>query len=74
MKAIGESLRSKFYQSIGMKKEANYFNSGVMVMDLKKWRELDITSKCLVLANKYVDKLAFGDEAIMFGKACKTEI
>lgn len=65
IETIGDSLRSKFYKSLGMKEEARYFNSGVMVMDLKKWRELDITSKCLAWANKYVDKLAFGDEAIL---------
>jgi lipopolysaccharide biosynthesis glycosyltransferase len=62
---IGDSLRSTFYQSIGMKQTAKYFNSGVMLMDLKRWRELDITSQCLSFANKYVDRLTFGDEAIL---------
>lgn len=65
IETIAHSLRSTFYQSIGMKKEANYFNSGVMLMDLKKWRELDITSQCLSFANKYVDRVSFGDEAIL---------
>ncbi|WP_310487938.1 glycosyltransferase [Chamaesiphon sp. VAR_69_metabat_338] len=65
VETIADSLRSSFYQSIGMNKEAKYFNSGVMLMDLKKWRELDITAKCLAFANKYVDRLVFGDEAIL---------
>lgn len=65
IETIGDSLRSTFYKSIGMKESASYFNSGVMVMDLKKWREFDITSQCLAWANKYVDRLAFGDEAIL---------
>ncbi len=65
VETIADSLRSSFYQSIGMNKEAKYFNSGVMLMDLKQWRELDITAKCLAFANKYVDRLAFGDEAIL---------
>ncbi|AFY94771.1 glycosyltransferase family 8 protein [Chamaesiphon minutus] len=65
IETIGDSLRSKFYTSIGMKEEARYFNSGVMVMDLKKWRELDITTQCLDWANKYIDRLTFGDEAIL---------
>jgi lipopolysaccharide biosynthesis glycosyltransferase len=65
IKTIADSLRSTFYQSIGMSKEAKYFNSGVMLMDLKKWRELDITSQCLSFANKYVDRVSFGDEAIL---------
>ncbi|WP_309729978.1 glycosyltransferase [Chamaesiphon sp. OTE_75_metabat_556] len=65
VETIADSLRSSFYQSIGMNQEAKYFNSGVMLMDLKKWRELDITAKCLAFANKYVDRLAFGDEAIL---------
>ncbi|WP_373540733.1 glycosyltransferase family 8 protein [Chamaesiphon sp.] len=65
IETIADSLRSTFYQSIGMKKEANYFNSGVMLMDLKKWRELDITSQCLSFANKYVNRLSFGDEAVL---------
>ncbi len=65
IETIADSLRSTFYQSIGMNKEAKYFNSGVMLMDLKKWRELDITSQCLSFANKYVDRVSFGDEAIL---------
>ena len=65
IETIADSLRSTFYQSIGMKKSAKYFNSGVILMDLKKWRELDITSQCLSFANKYVDRLSFGDEAIL---------
>lgn len=65
IETISDSLRSTFYQSIGMKKEAKYFNSGVMLMDLKKWRELDITSQCLSFGNKYVDRVSFGDEAIL---------
>lgn len=62
---IGDSLKSAFYRSIGMKDTAKYFNSGVMLIDLEKWRNLDITSQCLSFANKYVDRLAFGDEAIL---------
>jgi lipopolysaccharide biosynthesis glycosyltransferase len=65
IETIADSLRSSFYQSIGIKKEAKYFNSGVMLMDLKRWRELDITAQCLAFANKYVDRVAFGDEAIL---------
>jgi lipopolysaccharide biosynthesis glycosyltransferase len=65
VETIADSLRSSFYQSIGMNKEAKYFNSGVMLMDLKRWRELDITAQCLAFANKYLDRLAFGDEAIL---------
>jgi lipopolysaccharide biosynthesis glycosyltransferase len=65
VETIADSLRSSFYQSIGMNKEAKYFNSGVMLMDLKKWRELDITAQCLAFANQYLDRLAFGDEAIL---------
>jgi lipopolysaccharide biosynthesis glycosyltransferase len=62
---IASSLRSDFYQSIGMNKDAKYFNSGIMVIDLKKWREQNITSQCLNFANKYADRLKFGDEAIL---------
>lgn len=65
VETIGSSLRSSFYQSIGMKSAARYFNSGVMLMDLKQWRDLDITHQCLAFANKYVDRVAFGDEAIL---------
>ena len=65
IESIGSSLRSKFYTSIGMKEEAPYFNSGVMMMDLIQWRQQDITKRCIEFADCYADRLVFADEAIL---------
>lgn len=41
-----DDLQSKWYKrKLGMKETSPYFNCGIMVMNLKKWREDDITSK-----------------------------
>jgi UDP-glucose:(galactosyl)LPS alpha-1,2-glucosyltransferase len=62
---IQSAFENKFFTSIGMKPEAKYFNSGVMLMDLEKWRQLDITKQCLKFANKYANVFTFADQAIL---------
>lgn len=37
-------------ETLGLKSYRDYFNSGVMVVDLEKWRELDISNRALQFA------------------------
>lgn len=44
--AASDDLQSKWYKKLlGMKTSSVYFNSGIMLFNLKKWREDDITEK-----------------------------
>ncbi|MEY2357583.1 glycosyltransferase family 8 protein [Lysinibacillus capsici] len=45
----------------------DYFNSGVMLVNLKKWREGDMLNKCLNYAFENKEKLRFPDQDILNG-------
>lgn len=47
--------------------EQNYFNSGVLLMNLKKWRKHGITKKILKFILKYPQKIRFADQDALNG-------
>jgi lipopolysaccharide biosynthesis glycosyltransferase len=63
--SIEWSLDREFFISLGLAKEAKYFNSGVMVMDLDKWRAANITGKCIEFADKYPNMLLAADQTVL---------
>jgi lipopolysaccharide biosynthesis glycosyltransferase len=42
-----------------------YFNSGVSLINLKAWRDLNLTAKFLSIADNYMDKLEWYDQDIL---------
>lgn len=59
------SLESNFFTSIGLDKEAKYFNAGVLLIDLDKWRALNITARCLEFADKNAKMLRTADQTVL---------
>ncbi|MDB4999241.1 MAG: glycosyl transferase, family 8 [Mucilaginibacter sp.] len=51
-------------QSIGLS-GCKYFNSGVLLINLKKWRVENITKKLISIALNYKDKLKFHDQDVL---------
>ena len=47
---------------LGLKSEDQYFNSGVMVLNLEKWRELALGAKAIEFIQNNHSKLRFGDQ------------
>jgi lipopolysaccharide biosynthesis glycosyltransferase len=43
----------------------SYFNAGLLLMDLDKWRKGNIYAKCLATAQKHADKITFHDQDIL---------
>lgn len=43
-------------------KQSFYFNSGVMLIDLKRWRKEKITEKVMTFINQYPEKLKYHDQ------------
>ncbi len=62
---IEDSLELNFFESLGFNREAKYFNSGVILIDLDKWRETDIIQRSIEFANKYPTKLKTADQTIL---------
>ncbi|HSN47285.1 MAG TPA: glycosyltransferase family 8 protein [Flavobacterium sp.] len=50
---------------IGLDPDISVFNSGILLMNLKVWREKDIKSQCLSFGKKYFDKLISHDQTIL---------
>lgn len=54
--------RSRF---IPQRSTAPYFNSGLMVIDLRRWREERISDRCLALAERHSGEALYADQSIL---------
>lgn len=52
---------------IGLSSEVDVFNAGIILFNLKYWRENDIKNKCLAFGEKYSKKLMSADQTILNG-------
>ncbi|PVY38673.1 glycosyltransferase family 8 protein [Pontibacter virosus] len=60
------TLGNKFYiKTVGMPPEAEYFNSGVLLLNLKAWRQVDVFSRCVEIARKYPVELPSHDQSLL---------
>lgn len=50
---------------IGFDPGVSVFNSGILLMNLKLWREKDIKTQCLVFGKRYAGKLISNDQTIL---------
>lgn len=50
---------------IGVEKEGEYFNSGVLLMDLKRWREQNITPRAIAYLHQYPERILFVDQCAL---------
>jgi len=49
-------------RELGLDPDAPYFNSGVMLVDLRRWREGRITDEVLAYTRRFSKHVAFGDQ------------
>lgn len=52
----------KNYKELGLDFEAKYFNSGLLVIDIPKWRQMNLTNKILTCINENKLYAAFPDQ------------
>lgn len=50
------------YQALGLDSETKYFNAGLMVIDMKKWKESKITDEVISVISKYKEHALFQDQ------------
>lgn len=50
------------YKELGMARDAKYFNTGVMVVNLDRWRQHDVTSRVLAYLRQYRKTMCFWDQ------------
>lgn len=77
--AVADRPRSYFYDRIGFKfkeisarKDAPYFNSGVLLMNLNSWRKMNVSENAIAFLYAYCAQLYFPDQdalnAVSVGK------
>lgn len=60
------TLGHKFYiKKLGVSPDIEYFNSGVILFNLKEWRRNNIKEKCLLIANRYPLELPSHDQSVL---------
>lgn len=54
---IPDDISAKYKKALGMEKDAEYFNAGILYIDLKKWHDLEISSKAFAVLQQRKLKL-----------------
>jgi lipopolysaccharide biosynthesis glycosyltransferase len=63
--AVEELFSSEHKIKIGMSKETPYFNAGVMLINLKTWREKDYLTKFLKYLELHNEKVVYWDQDVL---------
>jgi len=53
------------YKELGIPADTPYFNAGILVLDLAKWRKEDFANRCMAYAAKYPELCIFWDQTVM---------
>ncbi len=59
------SRERDFLLSVGVSDEAAYFNTGVVLIDVKEWERRDLTNKCLDFAALHAPQLHTADQTVL---------
>lgn len=71
--AVQDNVSAYFKQVIGMKKDDVYFNSGVILFNLKKWREENMQKKAMEIIKKFHGSVPHQDQGV-FNAICYKRI
>jgi lipopolysaccharide biosynthesis glycosyltransferase len=63
--AVADLPRYPFNHTLGLPPEAPYFNAGVLLIDLRRWRELKIGERALTFAREHQDRLRWQDQCAL---------
>ena len=64
---IESALERKFFLHLGLDRRARVFNSGLLVLNLDKWRRDEIAQRCFEFGSKYARYLLAADQTILNG-------
>jgi len=60
------TLGNRFYiNKVGMLPDLEYFNSGVLLINLRKWQLENVKNKCLKIANEYGQDIPSNDQSLL---------
>lgn len=64
---VCEAMGDAHKKAIGLPKEDNYFNAGMFLIDLDKWKNAGIDAKASDFVNRQKGKLEYADESVLNG-------
>jgi lipopolysaccharide biosynthesis glycosyltransferase len=53
------------YQELGLAPDVPYFNAGVLVMDLARWRRDDVAGRAFAYLRRHADQIRFWDQDVL---------
>jgi lipopolysaccharide biosynthesis glycosyltransferase len=63
--ASNDMMPISHFEKIMLDKNAGYFNSGVMLINLKKWADDDIVNKCVALIKNQPERIIYWDQDVL---------
>jgi lipopolysaccharide biosynthesis glycosyltransferase len=63
--AVTDLPRYEFNSTLGLPADALYFNAGVLLIDLARWRRLDIGARALAFSRQHPDRLRWCDQCAL---------
>jgi lipopolysaccharide biosynthesis glycosyltransferase len=72
--AVNEDLGDLHLKRLGLTMETNYINSGVMLINLEKWRADNLTIKFLQFLRDFNDKILWWDQDVINAVVTKRQI
>lgn len=64
---VCEAMGDLHKKAIGLDRSSYYFNAGMFLIDLKRWRECEIDQKASQFVKKHKGKLEYADESVLNG-------
>lgn len=68
--AVQDQVSTKVKEAVGMNPNSPYFNSGMLLVDLKKWRELDVCSKAMDFIKQHKGRVTHHDQGVLNALFC----
>lgn len=65
--AIQDTIPSRTKAAVGLSSKQPYFNAGVLLIDLKQWRQDSIGKKCLNFIDSYSGRVTHHDQGVLNG-------
>lgn len=65
--ATKDCMGKAYKRKIGLKDEDTYINAGVMVMNMKRLREIPIAERMVAFVDKYAEAMTYADQEIVNG-------
>ncbi len=63
--ACSAPLNRQFKENLGLQADSDYFNAGVLLVNILKWREEQVSERALDFTNKHADRIVFWDQDVL---------